>query len=163
MASRYAERTNVPSDRSRAEIETTLRRFGATAFAYGWDEGTATIGFQVHARRIRMNLPLPGPRERRFTHTPGRNLLRDEASREAEYERAVCQSWRALLLIIKAKLEAVTAGVTTVESEFLANTLLPNGATVGDWALPQVAAAYERNEMPALLPGTNGVTRREPS
>jgi hypothetical protein len=32
----------------------------------------------------------------------------------------------------------------------------PNGATVGEWTGPQIAAAYERNEMPALLPGVNG-------
>jgi hypothetical protein len=32
--SRYAEKTNVPSDKSRAEIESTLRRYGAEGFIY---------------------------------------------------------------------------------------------------------------------------------
>jgi len=34
--SRYAEGTSVPADRSRAEIERTLTRYGADQFAYGW-------------------------------------------------------------------------------------------------------------------------------
>ena len=37
MAGRYAAQTEVSSDRSRAEIERTLRKYGATAFAYGWE------------------------------------------------------------------------------------------------------------------------------
>jgi hypothetical protein len=38
-------------------------------------------------------------------------------------------------------------------SPFLAHIVLPDGSTVGDWAAPQLALAYERSEMPALLPG----------
>ena len=34
--SRYAEQTSVAAERSRAEIEGTLTRYGATAFMYGW-------------------------------------------------------------------------------------------------------------------------------
>jgi hypothetical protein len=156
MVSRYAERTEVPSDRSRAEIEATLRRYGATAFGYGWDSGSATIMFEISARRVRFQLPMPDPKARRFTHTEAKGLLRSEPAREAEYERAVRQSWRALALVIKAKLEAVAAGITTVEEEFLAHMVLPSGATVGEWAIPQIALAYERNTMPALMPGVNG-------
>ena len=35
-------------------------------------------------------------------------------------------------LVIKAKLEAVEAGVTTFEQEFLANMVLPDKTTVSD-------------------------------
>jgi hypothetical protein len=73
--------------------------------------------------------------------------------REKVYEQACRQRWRALLLIVKAKLEAVTAGISTVEREFLPDVVLPNGATVGEWVGPQIATVYARHEMPALLPG----------
>ena len=88
---RYAERTEVPSDRSRAEIESTLRRYGATAFGYGWDGPDAQVMFRINGRRIRFQLTMPDRRARQFTHTPARNKLRDPAAQEAEYERAVRQ------------------------------------------------------------------------
>lgn len=152
--SRYAERTEVTSDRSRAEIEATLRKYGASAFGYGWDHAAATVMFEIQRRRMRFLLPMPDPKERRFTHTEARGYLRSDDAQAAEYERAVRQSWRALALVIKAKLEAVAAGITTIEDEFLAHIVLPNGATVGEWTRPQIATAYELNEMPALMPGS---------
>lgn len=153
--SRYAERTEVGSDRSRAEIERTLRRYGATAFAYGWDQLAATIMFELADRRIKFRLPMPDRNSREFTHTPGKGLRRSEDAIEREWEQAQRQRWRALALVIKAKLEAVAAEITTVEQEFLAHIVLPDGSTVGDWARPQLAIAYERNSMPALMPGSS--------
>jgi hypothetical protein len=152
-SSRYAENTEVPSDRSRNEIEATLRRYGATAFGYAWEPGTAAIMFEISSRRVRFRLPMPDPNARQFTHTEARGLRRSEAARDAAYEQAVRQSWRALALVIKAKLEAVAAGITSIEEEFMASTVLPSGSTVGEWALPQIEAAYRSNTMPALMPG----------
>ena len=57
------------------------------------------------------------------------------------------------LKVIKAKLEAVEASITTIEQEFLAHIVLPSGSTVGEWAAPQLALAYERGQMPAIMPG----------
>jgi hypothetical protein len=153
VSSRYAQDTEVPSDRSRAEIEATLRRYGATAFGYGWDTGAATIMFEISGRRVRYRLPMPDPNAEKFTHTPVRGTQRSQSAREAAYEQAVRQSWRALALVIKAKLEAVAAGISTVEEEFLSSTVMPSGSTVGEWALPQIEAAYRDNPMPALMSG----------
>ena len=50
-----------------------------------------------------------------------------------------------------AKLEAVESGITTIEDEFLAHTLLPDGTTAGDWMRPQIAAAYDTGAMPPML------------
>lgn len=159
--SRYAERTEVPSTRSRDEIERTLERYGATAFAYGWDNGTATIMFEIRTargvRRVRFRLPMPDRHGREFTQTPTGKQRVASAAR-AEYDRAVRQRWRALALVIKAKLEAVAAGISTIEDEFLSHICLPNGSTVGEWAVPQLEAVYGRGEMPALLPGTGEAT-----
>lgn len=150
---RYAENTSVSSDRSRAEIEQTLARYGADQFMYGWDQSNAVIMFQAHGRRVKFVLPLPDKTSREFTHTPGRNLARSPQQALEAWEQACRQRWRALALVIKAKLEAVEAGITEFEDEFLAHVVLPNGSTVGDWAKPQLAIAYEAGSMPALLPG----------
>ena len=151
----YASGTDVPSDRSRAEIERTLKRFGATAFAYGWEGDVATIAFKMDSRHIRFRLPLPGMDSPEIARTPT-GKVRARAAAEAAYEQAVRQRWRALLLVVKAKLEAIEAGIGTVESEFLDAVVLPDGSTVGQWVKPQLAVAYARNAMPALMPGGSG-------
>lgn len=155
MAGRYAETTRVPSDRSRAEIERTLNRYGATAFGYMSGGTDAAIVFEIAERRVMFRVPLPDRTARQFTHTPERGARRSESAAEEVYDQAIRQRWRALSLVIKAKLESVEAGITTVEQEFLAHIVLPNGSTVGEWAAPQLAAVYEGNSMPALLPGVS--------
>lgn len=151
--SRYAQDTKVSLDASRTEIERTLRRYGASAFAYGWEGDVATVMFKLGARHIRFRLVLPDRNDRAFTHTAGRGLVRSTEAADREWEQAQRQRWRALALVIKAKLEAVEAGITTAEDEFLAHTMLPSGQTFGEWAAPQLDAAYDSGRMPALMPG----------
>lgn len=150
--SKYAEKTTVSSDQSRVEVERILKRYGATGFMYGWEANRAIVAFRAHNRMVRFEVSIPDPESRQFTHTPGRNRVRTKDQQAAAYEQAVRQRWRALALVIKAKLEAIESGITDFESEFLAHILLPDGTTVGGWAKPQLEAAYERNQMPPMLP-----------
>jgi len=151
VSARYAAGTEVPTDRSRAEIEKTLRRYGATQFLYGWSGNRATLGFSAHGRSIRFELPLPDPNAKEFTRTDtGRQ--RSQTATEGVYERAVRQRWRALALIVKAKLEAVECGITTFEDEFLGSTVLPGGNTVADEVRDGVTEAYATGHVPQLLP-----------
>lgn len=153
----YAAGTTVPAEKSKAEIEGTLRRYGASEFASGWDQDKAIIGFKCQDRFVRFILPLPDRSEKRFQKTPaGRNFLTPEG-REKAWEQACRQRWRALALCIKAKLEAVASGITTFEDEFLAHIVLPDGTTIGKWMQPQIEQAYKTQQMPrsllALPPG----------
>lgn len=109
--------------------------------------------FEMTGRRIIFRLPMPDPQAEEFTLTPtGRE--RSASAAEEAYEQAVRQRWRALALVIKAKLEAVEAQISTVEQEFLPFIQLPTGGTVGEWVTPQLSAVYGRGELPALLPGS---------
>ncbi len=147
----YATDTEVSADRSRAEIERTLQRYGATHFMYGWDPGAAIILFQMRNRRIKFLLPLPDKAE--FSKTPGGRRMRNAEATLRAWEQATRQRWRALLLTIKAKLEAVEAGISVFEDEFLAHILLPDNRTVGEHIRPKVEAAYASGRLPpALLP-----------
>jgi hypothetical protein len=150
----YAHRTEVSADKTRAEVERALVRWGAHEFAYAWTATEARIAFAIANRKVMFRLPLPDRNERRFTHTPGKGLQRTPAAAEQEYDQAVRQRWRALLLVIKAKLEAVESGITTMEAEFLAHILLPDGSTVGEQVAPRLALAYDSGQVPALLPGS---------
>lgn len=147
----YAESTNVSTDKSRTEIERTLQRYGADQFMYGWDQDRAIVGFRMVGRQIRFVLPMPDKKDRRFTHTPT-GKVRKESSAYSEWEQACRQKWRALSLVIKAKLEAVEAEIAVFDDEFMANIVLPNGTTVSQFMAPQIEAAYESGSMPQLLP-----------
>ena len=147
--SSYASHTSVPVDRSKADIEATLERYGATHFAYMCDntKGEACVGFIVQGRKIRIVLPLPQLTECATT-AKGRKRCANAAEQERSQE--VRRRWRALLLVIKSKLEAVSSGIATFENEFLAYVVLSDGQTFGEWAAPQLDRAAT-GKMPLLL------------
>lgn len=145
----YASNTAVNSERSKAEIERTLRRYGAEEFISGWDQDKAVVMFKMENRRIRFYLPMPDKDQYRKTAS-GRER-HNEQSVEQAWEQATRQRWRALALAIKAKLEAVASGITSFEEEFLAHVVMPNGKNLGMIILPQIAEAYETKKMPPLL------------
>lgn len=148
---RYAQATTVSSEKSRAEIEATLRRYGATSFMYGSTPKHAVIAFEAFNRRVKFELPLPNQMDAQFVMTPGGRKTRTPAQAVAAWEQACRQKWRALALCIKAKLEAVESGITTFEAEFLAHIVLPNGRTVHDEVSPAVAVSYESGKVTPLL------------
>ena len=109
-AYRYAQRTKVPVSRSRDEVERTLTKAGATSLATMFDGGSASVAFRIEGRNYVIRLPYP----------------------DKPNDQDIRQRWRALLLLVKAKLEAFEAGITTAESEFLAFAMLPSGQTLGE-------------------------------
>lgn len=150
--SRYAETTTVAPDRSRAEIEKTLARYGADSFMYGWDGDRAVLGFVARGLRVKFEMPMPDKNDKAFTRTPTGRTRSTNQAQEA-YEQATRQKWRALALVIKAKLEAVEAGIVTFEEEFLAHIMLPGGHTVGEEMIPGVHRIYAGSDEPlSLLP-----------
>lgn len=152
---RYAANTEVPAEKSRMEIETTLRRYGADSFMYGWDDEKAAVRFRAHDKFVAFVLPLPDRKDHSITHVKYANrnweTKRTDAQQGAEYEQRIRQRWRALALVIKAKLEAVETGITTFEDEFMAHLLLPDGQTVGEWFKPQLEEIYAKGLMPKRL------------
>lgn len=150
---RYAAGTDVPADRSKVQIEQTLRRYGADQFVYGWEsEGRAMVGFRVGGRQVRLTVAMPDHNAPEFHRTPTGRLRRAAGAAEAAYEQATRQRWRALALVIKAKLEAVESGIASFEQEFLAHLILPNGQTVGEYTIPRIIELQAGDKMPRLLP-----------
>ena len=147
----YAEKTNVSTEKSRAEIERILQRYGADQFMYGWDNDRAIVGFRMIGRQIKFLLTMPDKMDKKFTHTERGKKRSDDVAFKG-WEQACRQKWRALSLVIKAKLEAVESGIAIFEDEFMANIVLPDGGTVSQFMLPQITEAYENGEMPKLLP-----------
>jgi hypothetical protein len=152
----YANKTEVNSDRSLAEIKRILTRYGADAFMYGTRGHLAAVQFEVRGRRILFRLELPNPASPEFHASSTGRVRRTPAQAHDLWEQACRQRWRALALVVKAKLEAVEAGISSFELEFLPYTVLPGGMTVGDWALPQIERALETGTMPPMLPMLSG-------
>ena len=147
----YARTTMVSSEKSKAEIERLLIRYGAVSFVSGWQGNQAAISFELSGRRIKFLLPLPDKASKAFTHTPGRGNRRSDRDAYKAWEQSTRQRWRALALVCKAKLEAVESGIATFEEEFMAHIVMPNGKTVGEMALPLIESAYKTNKHVPLL------------
>ena len=154
----YAARTEVPASKSRDEIERTLTRYGADQFMYGWDADRALVQFRMPVqapagepafRQVRFLIPMPDKAEKRFTHhSRGK---RTPAAAEKEWEQAARQKWRALALVVKAKLEAVEAGISEFETEFLGHVVMPDGRTVAEHTRPVIAESYATGAPRQLL------------
>lgn len=128
--SKFAAKTQVPADRTRAEIEQTLKRYGATHFGYATMPGVVMLAFESKGRRVRFKVPVPDPEKNPQGHR---------------------QKWRAVLLAIKSKLESVEGGIEQFDEAFMAQLVLPDGRTMGEYAIPQIATSYNSGKMPPLL------------
>jgi hypothetical protein len=149
----YAEGTNVAAERSRAEIERMLARFGATGFGYANEGDRSMITFRIGGRVVMIVLGFPAINNPLVARTPSGKLRTQTQAREA-LDQEIRRRWRSLVLVIKAKLTAVQDGISTLEREFLADLVVPgDGRTFGEWAIPQIEQAYQRNAMPSLVPG----------
>lgn len=144
----YAADTTVPAERSRSEIEALLRKHGATSIASGWDEQYAAIQCRINDRILRFRVPMP----LRNDHLKdGRGRTRTQAQITNAVAQTERSRWRALMLVIKAKLESVESGIESFEQAFLAHFVLPSGETVGDWASVELEHVYRTNTMPTSM------------
>lgn len=156
MTRRYAADTSVPMDRSISEIRTTVRRYGATEFAHMESDEQAAITFTMKGRRILFRLQMPNPKDAEFTQTE-RGKVRSASVAEATWEQACRSRWRALALVIKAKLEAVEVGIVVFEDEFLANTIPPGASvTFGEAVREDMRIVHEQRSLTPLLPHMKG-------
>lgn len=123
----YAAHTKTPVDKTRVEIERLVQRYGAKGFIAGWQDKTARIEFLCQDRHIRLTVLVP------------------------DSPQAQRQKWRALLLVIKARLESVDAKIATFEQAFAADIVMPSGKTVWEEIREPIKLAYSGKPTPLLL------------
>lgn len=147
----YAEGTTVSVERSQMEIAQLIGKYGAEQFGTGWNRGYAIVTFSTATkdcapRQIRFLLEIKSDVKEFRTSPGGRARTEVQARKAMEDENK--RRWRALALGIKAKLEIVASGIATFEHEFAMNVVLPDGTTVAEHVLREIAVAYERGVMP---------------
>lgn len=135
----YAKNTTVSCEKSKTEIERILTRYGATHFAYATMQEGSMVQFVFNGKRIKFLVSMPN---RPKVDAPVAHFTR--------WEKSQRQKWRALVLVIKAKLEAVASGICTFEEEFLAHIVIPGGQTTGQMMIPRIEEAYQTGKVPAL-------------
>lgn len=111
------------------------------------------VAFEMRGRRVKFLLPLPDKGDGKFKFTPAKRNTRSPEQQYEAWEQACRQSWRALALAIKAKLEAVESKISEFDSEFMANIILPSGLTIGETLIPQIGHIMQTGHLPPLLPG----------
>jgi hypothetical protein len=167
----YANGTTVTVEKSRLEVERVLARYGASGFGYAWDRAPVKackqrwcrdqgrtlaecakdhgyeiatferelvhVTFKLNDRVVRLDVPMP--------------CELDEPPRggwtKARLETKTRERWRALVLVLKAKLEAVDSGISTLEQEFLANMVMRNGMTIGQAMLERLPEVVETGRL----------------
>jgi hypothetical protein len=148
MKSNYAQGTSVTVEKSQQEIASMLRKYGASDFAAGWSDGRPYVIFKADELMFRLEVPEPDWEQFKTTET-GRRRKLDQIESKTESERM--RRWRILVLLVKAKLESVAIGNTTMFEEFLSDVVLPSREKMSNFLLPQVKQIYVTGQMPDQL------------
>lgn len=146
----YAQGTEVTVDRSQSELRTILRKYGADGLALAEMRDRAVVEFAANDRRIRFALPIPTEDDPALARNKA-GARRTPAQLKAAVAAEERRRWRALVMVVKAKLEAVESGIVTFEDEFLAQTVLPDNTTVGEQIQEPIRRAYVEGHVRPLL------------
>jgi hypothetical protein len=128
--------TKADADRSRIQIDKLLRGYGIDQFVWSQDRDIITLMFKVEAdingvRKVFTFKVSPPTFARQHL-----NWNPSKGAHDKVYSPNWAQSYRLLYYWLKAKLEAVAYGLTSVEQEFLSQVLvsLPTGEakTIGE-------------------------------
>jgi hypothetical protein len=144
----YAQGTEVTVDRSQTELRNILRKYESDGIAIAETRDGSVIEFMSRDRRIRFVMKMPTLEEFDRKRDGSRRTEAQKRTAQGAEER---RRWRALVLVIKAKLEAVESGIVTFEDEFLAQTVLPDNTTVSQQVQEPIRRAYVEGHVRPLL------------
>lgn len=144
----YAEKTDVPVGRSRGELLALLEKHGCDSIGFQNSAAGATVTFHASERWIRFRLIFAGLEH--FAKTPT-GQVRSLPAREQAREQHVRARWRALVLVVKAKLEAVESGIEEWDEAFLAHVVLPDDRTVFEASSDAIASSYRDGKVRPVL------------
>jgi hypothetical protein len=147
MTTNYVRGASVTCSDSQSEIEAVLLGAGAAGFRCVSQQGRAVLAFSSGGHQFRIVLALPGPSVPRVPAGAQRSHRRTAPQEDAR------RRWRQLAQLIRAKVEAVEAGIAGFDEEFLAYIVMPGGGTVFEAVGPRIAAAYDGTENFSAIAG----------
>lgn len=120
---RYAEGTAVTVESSRGEITGILAKHGVKRMGWTSEPESDTLMFELGGYSFRFNIVRPTITEIRRLYP---NAYDESKKLDGEWRRR----WRANVLLLKAKLEFIASGDTTLIRELLPYAVLTNGTTL---------------------------------
>ena len=133
MSGRYAQDTTVSVESSQQEIGRIFSRYKIDTYVFGATPGQALVQFEAHGFPIKIAIPLPARPGNPRVMNPATGRMVDA---NARWQQEIRSAWRALVLLIKANLEAVDHRITTVDRAFMAYLLAPDGRVLSEHVLP---------------------------
>lgn len=128
---RYAEGTAVTVSSSRGEMTGILAKYGVERMAWATEPTGDTLQFVLEGMTFRLSMVKPtaaAMRERDSHAYSYPDNVDWERKAEAEWRRR----WRANVMLLKAKLEFIDGGDTSIERELLPYLVLKDGRTAGE-------------------------------
>jgi hypothetical protein len=146
MSRPYAAGTRVSVEKTTGEIRRLLLNAGATHYAFGEEPTRGMVQFALHGLHYRFEVRRPSWDDliSRYERV---SRVDKSAAIEGEWQRR----WRARLLWLKAQIEFAEVEPTEFARAMLAQLVLPDGRTMGEWSVPQIEAMYDDGKMPPLL------------
>lgn len=136
----FAAETKVPISRTQEEIRKLIvEKHRGSHYGMMEEPNQVHVVFRLVERNIRFTLPMPARPQR--------------PAEIARHEKLLRSRWRALLLVIKAKLESVESKIETFEEAFFAHVVMPGGETVYEQLKEPLRLRYQDNSnIPLLAP-----------
>lgn len=128
---RFAEGTKVSVESSRGEITGILAKHGVVRMAWATGPDGDHLQFELEGGQYRLDMTRPTAeslRERDGHEYAYPQNIDWHAKAEAEWRRR----WRANVLLLKAKLEFIEGGDTTLDRELATFRVLKDGRTLGE-------------------------------
>lgn len=145
----YASQTDVSIERSEAELKQTLKRYGCYDISSGEFRGQSFLVAHYAKRMIQINLVMPDRKEFELRANGARQSPKQAT---LGYEKELRRQWRVMILLLKAKFEAVMARPEIFEWEFLAYLVDPStNKTIGEQIVPQIGPAYDGDRSNGML------------
>lgn len=125
----YAEKTKVPVDKSMAEVRKILIKNGSEGVAIAETSENALVQFIFKSKSYKFIIKYPKSSDDDiFLNGKGykRTLVQIENAIEHEKKRL----WRAMVLYIKAAIEAHNNGIIDFKRSMMSHMMLPSGQTI---------------------------------
>ncbi len=126
MENRYADGTKVSVEDSQSEAIQILKRYGASDYMFGENEGAGFVAFKYKGLPVRVTVPKP---EARPYAGSGPKI-----DREFQIEAEKRRQWRVLILWLKGNLEAIENGLLSPYRGFMPYLQLKDGRTFAEAA-----------------------------
>lgn len=158
MGRKYARETTVAVAKSRQEIDSILRKWGANQLQWSddYEGGRAQLRFLWKHEDVsyvaRFNIQLPTDEDLRSESVDGRTGGFSQTKYDKAVKRRGMVEHRELCFFIKAAFVAVEAGIIPAEHIFLPFIEGGDGLTVAEAIMPRLSTMLQKGSAAGLLP-----------